>query len=203
MTRLAIFARAPIRGRVKTRLAKDIGTDAALLAYRELLALTLSRLAPGRGAFSPEIWVEGDSPEVVTWRRSFAVFMQPPGDIGERMAAAFEAGVDVLVGCDIPCLTAAYVDEAVAALADADLVLGPTEDGGYCLVAMREPHLGIFQNVPWSTGHVLTATLEAASGLSVKTLDRLWDVDDGDDFRRWQSSRETAEAAKGSCLACD
>ena len=203
MTRLAIFARAPIRGRVKTRLAKDIGTDAALLAYRELLALTLSRLAPGRGAFAPEIWVEGDSPEVDTWRRSFAVFMQPPGDIGERMAAAFEAGVDVLVGCDIPCLTAAYVDEAVAALAVADLVLGPTEDGGYCLVAMREPHLRIFENVPWSTGDVLKATLRAASGLSVKMLDKLWDVDDGDDFRRWQTLRETAGAARGSCLAHD
>lgn len=203
MTRLAIFARAPIRGRVKTRLAKDIGTDAALLAYRELLALTLSRLAPGQGSFSPEIWVEGDSPEVVTWRRRFAVFAQPPGDIGERMAAAFKAGVDVLVGCDIPCLTAAYVDEAVAALADADLVLGPTEDGGYCLVAMREPQIGIFQNVPWSTGDVLTTTLEAASGLSVKTLDTLWDVDNGNDFRRWQTLRETGRAARGNCLTGD
>ena len=203
MTRLAIFARAPIRGRVKTRLAKDIGTDAALLAYRELLALTLTRLGPGRGVFSPEIWVEGDSPEVAIWRRRFAVFAQQSGDIGERMAAAFEAGVDVLVGCDIPCLTAAYVDAAVAALADADLVLGPTEDGGYCLVAMREPHLGIFENVPWSTGDVLRATLRAASGLSVKTLDKLWDVDDGDDFGRWQTLRETADAARGICLARD
>ena len=192
MTRLAIFARAPIRGRVKTRLAKDIGADAALSAYRRLVALTLATLAPGRGRFSPEIWVAGDSPEVAAWRQTFAVFAQPPGDIGTRMAAAFEAGVNVLVGCDIPCLTAAYVDAAVAALAEADLVLGPTEDGGYCLVAMREPHPQVFENVPWSTEAVLSATLKAAKGLSVTTLDELWDVDDGADFKRWQAMRDAS-----------
>lgn len=199
MTRLAIFARAPIRGRVKTRLAKDIGTDAALSAYRRLVAGTLARLAPGRGRFSPEIWVDGDSPEVVVWRRTFTVFPQPPGDIGVRMAATFEAGVDVLVGCDIPCLTAAYADAAVAALADADLVLGPTEDGGYCLVAMREPHPEVFANVPWSSGDVLSATLKAAEGLSVRTLDKLWDVDDGADFRRWQAVREVSAPQGFEC----
>ena len=187
MTRLAIFARAPVLGQVKTRLAKDIGSAAALTAYRALVTLTLARLAPGSGCFSPEIWVDGDNADVTRWRRRFPVYAQPAGDIGERMAAAFAAGVDVLVGCDIPVLTAAYVDQAIAALNDADLVLGPTEDGGYCLIAMREPHPQVFVDIPWSSSSVLNATMRAAKSLSVTTLDRLWDVDDGDDFRRWRA----------------
>ena len=187
MKRLAIFARAPVLGEVKTRLAATVGRHAALAVYDELVALTLTRLAPGEGAFAPEIWVTGDSIEVDAWRRQFRVVAQPDGDLGTRMAAAFEDGVDVLVGCDIPPLTASYVNRALAALDDADLVLGPTEDGGYCLIAMNEPHPEIFADIPWSTGQVLAATQHAATHLRVALLERLWDVDDEVGLRRWRS----------------
>lgn len=186
--RLAIFARAPVLGRVKTRLAKDIGAEAALAAYRQLVARTLAKLAPGSGDFRPEIWVAGDNAEVAVWRRRFPVLAQPNGDLGERMAAAFEAGVELLVGCDIPMLTAAYVARAQEALADADLVLGPTEDGGYCLIAMRESYPQLFADIPWSTGEVLKSTLRAAEGLTVTLLEKLWDVDDGADFQRYRET---------------
>ena len=187
MKRLAIFARAPVLGEVKTRLAATVGRQAALAVYDELVALTLTRLGPGKGAFAPEIWVAGDSIEVDAWRRQFRVVAQPDGDLGTRMAAAFEDGVDVLVGCDIPPLTASYVNRALAALDDADLVLGPTEDGGYCLIAMNEPHPGIFADIPWSTGQVLATTQHAATHLRVALLERLWDVDDEVGLRRWRS----------------
>lgn len=199
--RLAIFARAPRRGRVKTRLARDVGENVAFEAYQELLAATLNELAPGRGRFAPEIWVEGDAPEVDEWRRRFPVLRQPGGDLGARMATAFDHGVSVLVGCDIPALAAGHVDAALGLLAEADVVLTPTEDGGYCLIAMNAPHARLFEAIPWGTDQVLAATLAAASGssgnnarpagnaLSVRLLPPLWDVDNGADLARWRRSR--------------
>ena len=186
MKRLAIFARAPVLGQVKTRLAAKIGEQNALAAYRELVTSTLTALGPGTGMFAPEIWVAGESEDVDEWRARFPVFVQPPGDLGTRMAAAFEAGVTALVGCDIPPLTASYVDDALAALADADLVLGPTEDGGYCLIAMPAPHPEVFADIPWSTKDVLAATRRAAAHLRVTVLAPLWDVDDATGLARWR-----------------
>ena len=186
MQRLAIFARAPVLGQVKTRLAADVGEQSALAAYRELVALTLTTLGPGTGMFAPEIWVAGESEDVAGWRARFPVFVQSPGDLGTRMAGAFEAGVTALVGCDIPPLTASYVDDALAALADADIVLGPTDDGGYCLIAMQVPHLEVFADIPWSTKDVLAATRRAAAHLRVTVLRPLWDVDDATGLARWR-----------------
>lgn len=189
--RLAIFARAPVRGRVKTRLARDVGEDVAFAAYQQLVARTLTELAPGRGGFAPEIWVDGHAPAVDEWRRRFPVFRQPGGDLGARMAAAFAGGVRVLVGCDIPGLTAGHVDSALRLLAEADVVLGPTEDGGYCLIAMNAARPAVFAEIPWGTNQVLTATLAAAGALSVRLLRPLWDVDDGGDLARWRAGGPT------------
>lgn len=185
--RLAIFARAPVRGRVKTRLARVLGDDAALAVYERLLAQTLVRLAPGCGHFHPEIWLEGTAR---TRFEGFPVIPQPEGDLGSRMAAAFDAGVAVLVGTDVPALDADYVERAIAALDDVDLVIGPVEDGGYCLIAMNAPHPQLFQGIPWSTPAVLAATLDAAHALSltVRLLEPLWDVDDAADFERWRDA---------------
>ena len=184
--RVAIFARAPVRGKVKTRLAREVGEDAALAAHKALVAATLNKLAPGRGDFAPEIWVQGHAPEVDEWRRRFPVHRQPEGDLGTRMAAAFAHGARALVGCDIPCLAAAHVERALGLLACADVVLGPTEDGGYCLIAMHRPQPALFTGVAWGTDRVLDDTLAAAAGLCVRLLEPLWDVDDGRDFARWQ-----------------
>lgn len=183
--RVAIFARAPVLGRVKTRLAHSVGEEAALATYRELLALTLDRLAPGTGRFVPEIWIDGHRSTFASWQ-GFRIVEQPPGNLGERMEAAFEDGVSALVGTDIPLITAGYVERGLEALARADVVLGPTEDGGYCLVAMGGPHGRIFDGIPWSTPRVLEDTLVAARGLSVELLDPLWDVDDVADLERWR-----------------
>ena len=195
LPRLAIFARAPVRGRVKTRLAGVVGDDAALAVYDRLLTETLIRLAPGRGRFEPEIWLEGTSADARFG--GFPVIPQPRGDLGARMAAAFEAGVTVLVGTDIPALTADYVDRALEVLSEADLVVGPVEDGGYCLVAMNAPHPELFRTIPWSTPRVLAATLDAAHGLklTVGLLEPLWDVDDADDLDRWRCWKTPDERA--------
>ena len=197
--RLAIFARLPIHGRVKTRLAAGIGADAAFRVYEALLASTLRELAPGRGTFEPEIWVDGDIDEFAVWQRGrgadglrelrFRLVPQCDGDLGQRMAWAFDQGVEVLVGTDIPNMAADYVDGAFAALRAADLVLGPTEDGGYCLIGMNSPRPALFEGIPWGTADVLTSTLHAASALRVELLDPMWDVDDARDLERWRAAR--------------
>lgn len=197
MKRLAIFARAPVYGQVKTRLAKDIGKRAALAVYRELLASTLARLGNPNDRFQAELWIDGDSPEVGAWRRRMPVRGQPQGDLGARMAGAFASGARVVVGCDVPALSAGYVASALTALADADLVLGPVEDGGYCLIAMNEPHPEVFADIPWSTDAVLAETLKAASHLSVALLETLWDVDVAADLRRWRAMELARGGARG------
>lgn len=199
--RLAIFARVPIHGRVKTRLAAAVGADAALQAYEALLASTLRKLVPRGSTFEPEIWVDGDLDAFAGWQRHavigqgefrFPLMAQGEGDLGQRMAWAFDQGVHVLVGTDIPEMTASYVEEAVAALRGADLVLGPTEDGGYCLIGMNLPRPELFEGIPWGTTDVLASTLHAASTLRVELLDAMWDVDDAQDLARWQTAQEYA-----------
>ena len=187
LPRLAIFARAPVRGRVKTRLARVIGEDEALDVYERLLAQTLVRLGPGRGPFDPEVWLEGTAPG--DRFEGFRVIPQAEGDLGSRMAAAFDAGVAAVVGTDIPALTPDYVEQALAALNDVDLVIGPVEDGGYCLIAMNAPHPQVFRGIPWSTRRVLAATLGAARRreLTVRLLEPLWDVDEAADLERWRT----------------
>ena len=200
--RLAIFARVPVHGRVKTRLAAGVGADAALEAYEALLASTLRRLVPKWGTFEPEIWVDGDIDAFAMWQRRravigprelrFPLIRQCAGDLGQRMAWAFDQGVHILVGTDIPEMTASYVEEAVAALRVADLVLGPTEDGGYCLIGMNSPQPELFEGIPWGTNDVLASTLRAACTLRVELLDAMWDVDDAQDLARWQTAQEHA-----------
>ena len=192
--RLAIFARVPVHGRVKTRLAKTVGADSALRVYEALLAATLQELAPGKGAFEPEIWVDGDLDAFAGWQRRSGVsdlglplVAQGGGDLGKRMFRTFEDGVRVLVGTDIPELTANYVERALVALRTSDLVLGPTEDGGYCLIGMNSPRPELFDGIRWGSADVVASTLAAAGGSRVELLDTLWDVDDAGDLVRWRA----------------
>lgn len=197
MKRLAILARAPQLGRVKTRLARVVGDHAALQLHRRMLELTLANL--GGGDFKAEIWVSGSSPEVDDWRRCFDIHQQPEGDLGVRMAAAIADGAGAVVGCDIPHLTADHVDAAFAALAEADVVLGPAEDGGYCLIAMNRLHPQLFENIPWGSDAVLATSLKAAEPLAVATLETtLWDVDGPADLRRLATSPAPPTCVRGT-----
>ena len=80
------------------------------------------------------------------------------------------------------------MEEAISRLGRADAVLGPVEDGGYCLIGMNAPHPTLFRSIEWSTHGVVEQTLERAAeaGLRVALLDTLWDVDDYADYLRWQ-----------------
>jgi len=179
------MARHPEPGRVKTRLARVLGTDAATSLYRAFILDLADRLAA--------------LPYAVTWA------VDPPGapfttlvpharcraqegsDLGERMARAFADGfMDgdgpvAMIGADIPHVPAAVFAETAAALgANADVVLGPAEDGGYYLVGLTAPAPALFTNVAWGTPGVLATTLARAQGAGLRThlLPPTFDVDE-------------------------
>ena len=190
-SRVAVFVRAPELGKVKTRLARVLGEVAALEAYVELVEGTLKSLR--EGAFRCELWFEGQrNADLRRWQTEYGLpaFEQPDTDLGGRMLAALATGAKVVVGSDIPVLDAAYVEEALDRLPGADAVLGPVEDGGYCLVGMSEARPELFQSIEWSTGTVVEQTLgrAAEAGMSVSLLDALWDVDDHADYLRWRKT---------------
>lgn len=194
MTRhLVIFARAPRLGAVKRRLAAGIGALAALRFHRLMAGQTLRRLA-GDPRWACRVAL---TPDAAPWPRDWpraARVAQGRGDIGRRMAAAFRAlppGPAVLVGCDIPDLSARHVAAAFAALGRADIVFGPAADGGYWLVGLsgRRPRPDPFRGVRWSTAHALADTLRNCAGRRVALLGMLADVDDAAAHRRWRALR--------------
>jgi len=206
--RLIVFARLPVFGRVKTRLAAVVGAPRALDAHRRLLAATLRtaraaqvgerefRFDAGEGAPAP-----GRASTLCARlaARGWSVAPQRGADLGARMHHALAAALSrgehaVLVGCDCPVLTPADVDEAFDTLEDADAVFLPAEDGGYALVGLSRPLPVLFDAMPWGTAQVMAATLERsrAAGVRSVTLRTVWDVDVASDLARWDALRGQA-----------
>jgi rSAM/selenodomain-associated transferase 1 len=193
MTRhLVIFAKAPLLGRVKSRLASGIGPSAAISFYRRTLARLLRRVGrdprwrtvlavtPDRAAASGRGWATRVP------RRC-----QGSGDLGARMGRVFRElppGPVCIVGADIPDVTAAHIWRAFRALGAADAVFGPARDGGYWLVGLRRgPRLpGLFAKVRWSTRHALTDTRANLKASRAALIDELDDIDDAASYRRWK-----------------
>jgi rSAM/selenodomain-associated transferase 1 len=202
---LQVFAKAPLPGRVKTRLARDVGDDAAVAAYRTLAAHTLDVAARARRAGvveAVELWVEPGAPReaFATWleRSGATLHEQQGGNLGARMQHALRTGLArgraaLLIGSDVPGFDVAYLAQAAAALAMHDAVVGPAEDGGYVLIGLARD-VDAFADVAWSTPEVLGQTRArlAANRARWAELPTLWDVDTVDDWRRW---RQEAGAA--------
>lgn len=196
-TALIIMARYPLPFTTKTRLARAIGDDAAIQLYRAFLtdlALKFSRPEEGANGAYDLHWAYtpagGDFAALLSSLvpRSLPLtryFPQQGNDLGERLLSAFrhvhEQGYrrTILIGSDSPHISPAIVSKARAALDDADVVLGPAEDGGYYLIAMQQPY-DVFRDIPMSTGKVLSMTIDRAErqGLCVRTLETLFDVDE-------------------------
>ncbi|MBN9690968.1 MAG: TIGR04282 family arsenosugar biosynthesis glycosyltransferase [Verrucomicrobia bacterium] len=191
---LLVFLRAPRPGTVKTRLAAAIGAEAALQAYEELLEVTVTALADLTEVelrFTPDdaaAEVSGLGP--ASWSRC----PQGPGDLGERLIRAFAdsfrggARGTVVIGTDCPWIMPEDIGAAWLALEEVDVVLGPAADGGYWLIALREPHPELFQGISWGQSTVLAETRHRAErlGLQVRLLRELADVDTVEDWRAYQ-----------------
>jgi rSAM/selenodomain-associated transferase 1 len=189
-TRIVVFGRPPEPGVVKTRLAAAVGAVAAARVYGVLLEHTVRQaLATG---LPTTLALAEPLPAPGGWRSPAGVELtvQATGDLGRRMADAFRvqfatgSDVVVLVGSDIPLLTATTLREASAACARTPVVLGPTMDGGYYLVAQAAPGVDMFTGVPWSTSWTMDSTRARLAALAApfQELSALRDLDTSRDL---------------------
>ncbi len=191
---VAVMARVPRFGSVKTRLAAAIGPAAASRLYEAFVGDLDERLADG--GFTTLWFHWPDEPFRRCVPRATAVLAQRGRDLGARMAAAFADafargfGPVVMLGADVPHVPLAWVEDAAGRLAsDTDIVLGPARDGGYYLIGLREPVTAVFRGVPWGTRDVYQETLNqvAAMGLRASTVPEYFDVDEADDLMRLEA----------------
>lgn len=190
---LVVFVKQPTPGRVKTRLVPALGAEAAAALYRVLVEHVLRATSPARGEYERLVFFDPRhaAEAMRRWLVGVQLRHQSGEGLGARLADAFERafrrGADrvAVVGSDTPSLGRADVTSAFAALDAADVVLGPAEDGGYYLVALRAPQPALFEGIAWSTSGVLAQTLEraAAAGLRVARLATRRDVDTLEDLR--------------------
>lgn len=205
---ILLFVRAPEAGRVKTRLAAEIGAEAALRVYRRLAehAVAEARALAPEAALRIHVTPADAIGAVRGWLGGEAVYLPQSGDdLGARMRAAFEAAFAdghrrvVIIGSDLPGLSSDALRRALAALDSRRAVLGPARDGGYWLLGLREMVTGVFGGIAWSTDRVLATTLERlrAAGCEPALLEELGDVDRATDlpdgWREWAMG--TTEAA--------
>ncbi|MBI3321322.1 MAG: TIGR04282 family arsenosugar biosynthesis glycosyltransferase [Candidatus Omnitrophica bacterium] len=208
MRRLLIFIKDPRPGRVKTRLAATLGDQAACEVYRACAELTLSRLQ----TFRDEAALCVDPPEALARMRRWVGprwSLQPQCGmtLGDRLRhaadEAFAQGATrvVIIGTDSPWLAPADIREAFAALAHAELVVGPTEDGGYYLIGLSCSASALFKGVAWSSSRVYAQTRRNARALGLRTrrLRMGYDVDRVDDLPRMLA--EAAAQRDASALA--
>jgi len=195
---LVIMVKAPVAGRAKTRLARDIGTVEALRFYRAATAALLRRVARDR-RWTTILAVEpARAVGAHFWPGTIPRRPQSRGDLGARMRDQFARTPRqrvVLVGSDIPGVSAPLVAKAFAALHRHDAVFGPAEDGGYWLVGLRAGYrpAAAFRGVRWSGPYALADSRASLVGSRIAEIDLLFDVDEAADWRRWLSLPVVAE----------
>jgi uncharacterized protein len=202
-TVLAVMARYPAVGEVKTRLAVTIGAERACALYRAFLQDIEARFARGPRSF---VWMfhPADSDFAALVAPAVRCLPQVGDDLGERLyncvrqlcGDGFERVM--VIGADVPHVREAWLDEAEVRLDMADVVLGPSDDGGYYLVALRAAH-DIFTGITMGTSSVLADTLvkAAGAGLRVHLLPATFDIDAASDLERL---RQLLDHGGAACL---
>ena len=196
-----VFTRNPELGKVKTRLAADIGDEAALRIYRFLLQHTFQitkqlncdkAVYYSEGIPENDIWKEGD----------FQKKLQQGKDLGQRMQNAFENAFSegyshvLIIGSDLYDLEEKDLKKAFLALDKNDVVIGPAEDGGYYLLGMKKLKSTVFQKKKWSTSEVLKETLEDLKNEQVSLLEQRNDIDTIEDLRQHKALEELIKNKK-------
>lgn len=193
--RIAVFARAPEPGRVKTRLVPRLGAVEASALHARLVRHTLATACDARiGPVELHCTPTADHPFFLECEAAYGVALrtQRGQDLGARMAhACAEAltGVQgvLVVGTDCVVLDRRHLADARAALmCGNDAVFVPAEDGGYALVGLSRPLPGLFEEVDWGSSAVMAQTRERLRAIGARwhELDAVWDVDRPEDYAR-------------------
>lgn len=193
---LIVFAREPLPGRVKTRLAAAIGEQSAAERYETMLRDVLNSVRQLAGVTTVVYWAcEEEALPRLAEQYQCRSRRQGTGELGERMQAAFEemfaAGCETccIIGSDAPDLPPAYIQQAYELLVteQADAVFGPSRDGGYYLLGLRRVCTGLFVDIAWSSAVVLEQSVAAAhsAGLTTALLPEWQDIDTVDDLNEY------------------
>jgi rSAM/selenodomain-associated transferase 1 len=203
-----VMAKQPLPGKCKTRLARHLSAKRACLFQEAFLRDTMDFVMEANvGGRFLSYW----PPEGRDWFASTFVgidlLQQPSQDLGASLITAFDQifhlgyNAAVALGADTPDLPDGTIEQAVDALEEYDLVVGPTTDGGYYLIGLKEPAPELFLRIDWGTSAVLAETYDHASdlGLRVATLDDWYDIDEVEQLRRLAES-ETIRANSKAAL---
>ena len=193
-------------GKVKTRVAEGSNNDEALGIYKFLLEKT-RKVTEGLNAekhlfYSDQICFEDEWDEILYYKHQ-----QADGDLGHRMLSAFQTcfqlndGAEskvIIIGSDCPYLSEEIIVSAFSALDNHEVVIGPTFDGGYYLLGMKQLYADLFNNLPWSTEEVLKLTLEKIKllGLTYTKTVQLNDIDTYNDWLTYQKVMQSISCNK-------
>jgi rSAM/selenodomain-associated transferase 1 len=194
---ILIFAKAPVAGRVKTRLLPQISAAQAAQLHVELTQNRL-QMCTSAGLCDVQLWCSPDvhHPFFAACRQRYRTQLQTQqgDDLGERMSGAIKAMLHcykkvVIIGSDAPALGMPTIESAIEQLDHYDVALVPAEDGGYVLLGASSFHDDLLADIPWGTKHVLADTLRNLDslGLEYTLLPECWDVDRPEDLKRYRA----------------
>jgi len=192
---IIVFARHPVIGKVKTRLAKTMGDEFAASFYKVCAEHTFTEVEKtvGTGLFlfcSEKNEIE----KLKNWGgEHFTYYVQRRGDLGLRMLNAFRSvfkeghNQAVIIGTDTPDINSGLIQQAFSELNNHEYVIGPSNDGGYYLLGMKSPAIDLFTGIEWSTDSVFNKTIKKfkCKNAAFKVLNVLNDIDTEKDLKKW------------------
>jgi len=186
---IMVFVRNPELGRVKTRLAKSVGDQAALETYKTLSKHTfkiISEIDSDKLIFYSDKIQDNDVWTATNCKKQ----IQTKGNLGQKMLAAFQYGFSLgyqkilIIGSDLYSLRPKHIESAFEQLENYDVVIGPALDGGYYLLGLNFIIPKIFKQKQWSTSSVLKETLSDLKEFNVNLLEPLNDIDTYEDLKK-------------------
>ena len=202
---LIVFIKNIKTGKVKTRLAKTVGTDYAVKFYEACVKYTLSEVSKLTNEnidvclFFSSFKMKNNIDELAGHK--FSIYEQEGKDLGEKMNNAFQKMFKngsrkvVVIGTDLPDITAGLIVNSFKLLDESEVVIGPSNDGGYYLLGMNQVYSEIFTNMGWSTNRLLINTLRVLEKDKVKTklLEEFIDIDTEADLRNWINKNQNKD----------
>ncbi len=201
MKTIILFFKYPKVGKVKTRLGKEIGFKKACLIYQQLLSFRLESLYRLPKTYQIYFYIDQIkghflkkiSKQMTDFKKK--CFKQTGNNLGEKMALAFKnhlikpSDKVVIIGSDIPFISHAILNKAFRLLETKDLVLGPTQDGGYYLIGLRKSNkqlFSLFKGISWSNEQVLSQTITQSkkNKINFSLLPKLFDIDNKEDLEQ-------------------
>ena len=196
-TAIIIFTKFPVEGKVKTRLAKNMGNKFAVSFYRVCAEHTFKELVKVKETGS-ELFLfcseENEIEQVMKWAgKDFNYYSQQGNDLGLKMYNAFDTVFKrgykkvIIIGTDAPDVSMKIVQSAILVLDNYSVVIGPANDGGYYLLGFKLKLIDLFSGIEWSTNSVFDNTIEKLKNSKINyfTLDELTDIDTLEDLQNW------------------